>query len=289
MPADLKPNAPKTKPNRRWFKFSLRTLLVLMTVLCVWLGLQVNAARRQREAVTAILKAGGMITYDWQYGPPAKPTGNYLVDYGQSLNNSASPRWPWLSTVFGDDCFQSVTGVLFNTPNPNATKANYDQIAKLPALKFFCLGPTDNPAFALNGSDLTSLAELKHLELLQLYGTHITGEMIEKWQSHNTLKSVSICNCDFDDSGMQEIGKMTNLVLLELDGTRITDAGLLHLQNLTKLKQLYLHRTKVTSDGMQHLKGLTQLVELWVQQTGVSSLDIPELKKMLPNTTIFGP
>jgi hypothetical protein len=279
----------ETKPKRRWFKFSLRALLVLITLMCVWLASQVNSARRQKEAVTAILKVGGMVNYDWQYGPPAKPTGNYLLDYGQSLSNSGSPPRPWLSRVFGDDCFQTATGVLFNTPNPNATKADYDQIANLPALKFFCLGPTDNPAFSLNGSELASLAELKNLELLQLYGTHITGEMIAKWQSLDTLKSISICNCDFDDSGMDEIGKMKNLILLELDGTRITDAGLIHLRNLIKLKQLYLHRTRVTSDGMQHLKGLTQLVELWVQQTGVSSLDIPELKKMLPNTTIFGP
>ena len=211
---------------RRWFRFSLRMLLVVMTVLCVWLGFKVNAARRQKEAVEAILKAGGTVTYDWQYRPPANPTGLYLVDYGKSLNNSASPPWPWLSMVFGDDFFQTVTGVFFNAPNPNATKADYDQVANLPALKFFCLGPTDNPAFTLDGSELASLAELKNLELLQLYGTHITGKMIEKWHFHTTLNSINICNCDFDDSGMEQIGKMTNLRMLGLDGTRITDEGL---------------------------------------------------------------
>ena len=45
------------KRRPRWLRFSLRTLLVVMTVLCVWLGIKVNAARRQKEALTAVLNA----------------------------------------------------------------------------------------------------------------------------------------------------------------------------------------------------------------------------------------
>jgi hypothetical protein len=53
----------------RWFRFSLRTLLLVIAVLCVWLGIQVNAARRQKEAVAAIQKAGGEINFDFQCVP----------------------------------------------------------------------------------------------------------------------------------------------------------------------------------------------------------------------------
>ena len=55
--------------NRRWFRFGLRTLLIFLTVLCVWLGFQVNAARRQHAAVQAILQAGGTVAYDYQTVP----------------------------------------------------------------------------------------------------------------------------------------------------------------------------------------------------------------------------
>jgi len=48
----------------RWFRFSLRTLLLLIAALCVWLGIQVNAARRQKDAVAAILNTGGAVHYD---------------------------------------------------------------------------------------------------------------------------------------------------------------------------------------------------------------------------------
>ena len=59
---------------RRWFRFSLRMLLVVVTVLCVWLAIKVNAARRQKEAVAAILSAGGTVNYDYQLKPwPTAP------------------------------------------------------------------------------------------------------------------------------------------------------------------------------------------------------------------------
>ena len=55
-----------SKPRRRWFQFSLRTLMVLVTVLCVWLGLVSERARKQREAVAAIEALGGWVWYDYQ-------------------------------------------------------------------------------------------------------------------------------------------------------------------------------------------------------------------------------
>jgi predicted xylose isomerase-like sugar epimerase len=55
----------ETKPKRRWFRFSLRMLLLVVTVLCVWLGFNVNAARRQKEAVQAIRLAGGSVWFEY--------------------------------------------------------------------------------------------------------------------------------------------------------------------------------------------------------------------------------
>jgi hypothetical protein len=46
---------PPAPPRRRWFRISLRTLLLLVTVLCIWLGVKVNLARRQKEAIAALI------------------------------------------------------------------------------------------------------------------------------------------------------------------------------------------------------------------------------------------
>lgn len=39
------------RPARRWFQYSLRAFFVVMTALGIWLGLIVNSARDQREAI----------------------------------------------------------------------------------------------------------------------------------------------------------------------------------------------------------------------------------------------
>jgi hypothetical protein len=38
-------------PKRRWFRFSLRTLFVVVTVGCIWLGWQVKVVRDRRAAL----------------------------------------------------------------------------------------------------------------------------------------------------------------------------------------------------------------------------------------------
>jgi len=76
------------KPTRRWFQYSLRSFLVVLTALAVWLGIVVNSAREQREAVKAIEALGGQVLY----GPFAmlrlRRTGN---DYFQSVEVVSCP------------------------------------------------------------------------------------------------------------------------------------------------------------------------------------------------------
>ena len=39
------------RPNRRWLQFSLRTFLIVLTLLAMWLGYVSFRAREQRAAV----------------------------------------------------------------------------------------------------------------------------------------------------------------------------------------------------------------------------------------------
>lgn len=53
----------KLKPKWRWLQFSMRTVLVVVGVLCVALSLWVVPAERQRRAVAAIEAPDGSVFY----------------------------------------------------------------------------------------------------------------------------------------------------------------------------------------------------------------------------------
>jgi hypothetical protein len=54
-----------SRPWRRFLRFSVRGLIVVVLMAGVWLGWIVESARTQRETVAAIKSAGGAVCYDW--------------------------------------------------------------------------------------------------------------------------------------------------------------------------------------------------------------------------------
>src|SRR5438067_2812275 len=57
--------SPKTSPRRRWYQFSLASLLVLMTAIAIgpggWVLYEQQQARRQKAAVALLSKSGGEV------------------------------------------------------------------------------------------------------------------------------------------------------------------------------------------------------------------------------------
>ena len=94
----LKADPPKRK--RRWYQFSLRTLLIF-TLICVIgahrSGASDFAEKEGREAVAAIVKVGGDVKYDYE-----------LVQ-----GEATGPAW--LRRLFGDDFFSDVIEVRVST------------------------------------------------------------------------------------------------------------------------------------------------------------------------------
>ena len=111
-------NPSPMKKRLRWFRFSLRTMLLVVVVFAVWLGVQTNRARRQREAVAAILQLKGTVIYDYQQVSPSR-----LL-----FNSKAQPRAPaWLRQLVGDEYFQEVAVVHFGYPE--VTDADLEHLA----------------------------------------------------------------------------------------------------------------------------------------------------------------
>ena len=145
---------------RRYLTFSLRTLFILLTAFAVWLGVAVNRAREQREAVEAIEALGGAVFYDFQekpithketrfktyFDPEATPDDMML--FRQLLGNDA------LSEIVSVDLsFRDVTDadllplqnlrrlkVLSLDYNPRITDGGLDHLKRLTSLIFLDLG-----------------------------------------------------------------------------------------------------------------------------------------------------
>ncbi len=82
----------ETPKRRRWYQFRLRTVLIAVVVLSLplsWLAARLGKAKRKKEAVESVAKAGGATTYEM-----SRPSAPY-----------------WACELFGDDFFIDVIEV----------------------------------------------------------------------------------------------------------------------------------------------------------------------------------
>src|SRR5262245_42659950 len=91
---------PSTKRKRWSLRFSLRSLLLVMLVLCVALGWQVERARKQRDAVEWVREHGGTVGYEYQFD-----------DHGRRLEHPLLPGTEWLRNHLGIDFLDRVVAV----------------------------------------------------------------------------------------------------------------------------------------------------------------------------------
>ena len=169
MPTD-QPITPKHR--LRWYQFSLRTLLIFVTLFacaCSWFAVKKQQANRQKEAVQALERHGYHITYDYEH-------------YGISRNYYVpTPAPDWIVKLVGKDFLYDVYGVgatislpIMQFHMPALTDADmtvFEQLPRLRTLRF--RNKYGNPA-KITDKGLAHLQKLKYLEDLELIDTLVT-------------------------------------------------------------------------------------------------------------------
>jgi hypothetical protein len=148
------PDAPK--PKRRWYQFSLRTLLIFVTLsacACSWFAVKMQQARKQRQAVQAIKKLGGTVRYDYELNVAAP--------------NPTPPGPVWLRKCLGADFVANVAEVIFS--GAQITDADLEQLQDLAKLQQLLLSDTQ-----VTDAGLEHLEQLNHLMYLDLTRTKVT-------------------------------------------------------------------------------------------------------------------
>ncbi|HVX13663.1 MAG TPA: hypothetical protein VHC22_20940 [Pirellulales bacterium] len=161
--------------------FSLRLLLVLVTALCIALGVWIAPRERQRRAVEAIEAAGG-----WEY---------YGSEGRLMLTTSDSLLRRWLPKDYTDD----VEEVWFS-PDPPITDDVLVHLKALPKLRSLQLGNTP-----ITDAHLVHLHGLTELRSLDLTATQITDAGLAHLEGLRSLENLSLDFTQVTDDGVTRL------------------------------------------------------------------------------------
>ncbi len=235
-------------PNRRWLQFSLRTLLVVVTMVGAvsgWLAKEVHKADRQAKILARVTGGDSFYLYADQWSP----------DSDGPTQNPQDWQPNFLQRMFGENFMRSVVIVNFDGSE------------------------TEN----LSDQDTAAFGELTELRHLSICHAPVTDESLAHFSRLTHLKELSLSGAAITDAGLKHLAGLTEVEQLLLYDTPITDEGLVHLQRMTHLKYLALKGTKVSNAGLERLACFKELKTLSLPK---SCLGGPGLAKLAPLTEL---
>jgi hypothetical protein len=176
-----------SRPWRRFLRFSVRGLILIVIVLGAGLGWIVRQAHIQRDAVAAIRKAGGTVSYDWEWKD------------GKSIRGGKPWAPRWLVDLIGTDYFGHVTIVDFPGAS-TATDATLAHVGPLTRLQWL----TVNHA-SVSDAGLVHLKGLTNLSVLGLDGTQVTDVGLVHLKGLTRLSDLGLNGSQVTDAGMNEL------------------------------------------------------------------------------------
>ena len=198
-------------PPRRWYQFSLRTLLIAMTVLCIgpggYVAFEQEKARENQRAVAAIEKLGGYVFYD----------------------EKAPARSGLTRLILGDDSFGNVNGVDFNplkTENRQITGADLRHLKSFPRLNHLVL----KNCRQITDGGLAELSGRASLQYLYLNDTPITDAGLAHLAGLASLEELSRTRTQVTGPGLVQLSGLTKLNFLYLYSTRVSPASVDEIQ-----------------------------------------------------------
>ena len=296
-------------PRRRWYRFSMRSLLAFVTIMACFLGWMVKE-QQQSEIERQV-----GIKFQWdqqnEFGEPLT-TLVYLGPYDSlELHKNKKPQGWWRDLaryLLGKRVYEVHI-------SSSVSSSDFPLIARLKNLEELSLDTTYasnlTPLSGLEnlkklhlynrgyGCDLIPLAELKNLEWLILSAT--SDKDLTPLAGLKSLKSLQVTSSSVSD--LTPLLGLKNLVLLDLSHSSAID-DLSPISGLQKLEELNLKGTSVSNltpiAGLKNLKvlhlglvseltplaALKGLNELYI--SGTSSIDeqVNSLQQVLPDCTI---
>ena len=215
------------------YRISVRGLLILVTAICVMMGVYVAPAARQYRAVNAVLLLGGSIGY---------------------REDQRSHRFGWSQRTIAsfaehqllDDLFKTVVEV--DLRDTKADDGTCRQLLALPSLETIDLADTN-----VTDEGGTALAVLPHISKLLLDRTRVGDKTLIAFHSLRRLAWIELSETLVTDDGVLDLLSHTQLMVLALDGTRVTDSTVGALASQTRATMLSLKGVDATPELIDEL------------------------------------
>ncbi len=266
--------------------FTLRTILLtttLIAIVCAFVGVPVQRARRQWRAVAAVHAGGGYALYDYQrvapgdwqiakrrhdsfvdryWSPPQVVEVRYILEHGRATrpNVACLADLPRLAVLHIEGGLSEQQACLLpqlrsleelKIRRVRLSLRAMDCIGAMRSLKRLTLDET-----WIDDACVAKLAGLSNLEELDLSYSQTTGVPLRPLACRAHLRGLNLSDAVVTDEGLASVAEMLLLERLDLgNNVQITDRGLAHLEKLAALRELRLmHCPHVTAEGLARLR-----------------------------------
>jgi hypothetical protein len=285
----------KTPTRRRWFRFSLRTLFVVVTLACVALGMYVKRVRERYIAIETIKEWGGDVEFVNRFATSLKEERDRMMATSRaSRMGEPRPEFPenlpqgsaWQRRMFGK--YGKFLGSKIHAIQlgktaftPEGVKIDVWVLEPLAEVKQLTL------VDPINVGAMQRLPRLPDLEKLHLIGgSYIDDEALQCLSRMPNLKVFHISAASLSDNGLARIGAARGLTRVRLFGCELTDNCLIHLIRLPILSSLWLNESNVSDAAIPDLAQLRGLQILNVSGTRLTMEGVARLREALPNCQI---
>ena len=194
----------RLKPSRRWAQFSLRTMLLAVTLISVLLGLLAQPlveARKERAAIEALRKLR------------ADVSSRTVDTMGRGLLQPVLGSWPYL---------RATRVSLKGLPVGDDDLAHLKSLRHATRLDLWGTRVTD--------AGLEHLRGMTSLESLDLSGTAVSDAGLAQLRDLTGIVVLHLRDTRVSDAGLAHLRGMTGLVSLDVFGTQVTYEGLERLE-----------------------------------------------------------
>jgi hypothetical protein len=290
---------PVRKSRRRWFQFSLRSLMGLVTLtvaLLVAFRVWVAPYREQRAAIAAFEEMGAR--YSTKEAP--KWIARLLQDPKLSV-----VVWVDLRTIQDPQkymrhvmCCTELNGL--TVAGPRVEDSHVRQFSQLTALRALELDSTavspgcvaqsqsarpDLRVFCSEGSAINALqARGCHVKTIAANDPELTRRVrlrtLLPRRNEQLVVDLFTVPQRMDAASMEVFRGVSAARLIWLDDNPIPDSCLQHLSHLETLEWLSLTKTDITDAGLEYLRPLTNLKVLWLNETQISDAGLRRLTSL---------